>query len=124
MGSSDPPEPNLPQLGIEISECEGAEIVALSGELDLRAAAELQSALDQSSTGEHARVCLDLSALQFIDSTGLAIVIRSHQDTIAAGGKLVVVCAAGNVRRTFETTGLMTMLDVAETVDEALQRLV
>jgi anti-anti-sigma factor len=124
MGSSDPPEPNLPQLGVEISEREGAEIVALSGELDLRAAAELQSALDQASAGGHARVCLDLSALQFIDSTGLAIVIRSHQDTIAAGGKLVVVCAAGNVRRTFETTGLMTMLDVAETVDEALQRLV
>jgi len=124
MGSSDPPEENVPQLGVEIFEREGAQIVALSGELDLRAAAELQSALDQASAGQHARVCLDLSALQFIDSTGLAIVIRSHQDTIEAGGRLVVVCAAGNVRRTFETTGLMAMLSVAETVDEALQRLV
>jgi anti-anti-sigma factor len=123
MQSSDPPESNLPQLGVEICEREGAQIVSLSGELDLRAAAELQSALDQASAGERARVCLDLSALQFIDSTGLAIVIRSHQDMSAAGGAFVVVCVAGNVRRTFETTGLMTMLSVAETVDEALRAL-
>ncbi|HEX8156077.1 MAG TPA: STAS domain-containing protein [Solirubrobacteraceae bacterium] len=123
MGSAEPPERNVPQLRIELSERDGTQIVALFRELDLRAADELQAVLDRACAGENARVCLDLSGLQFIDSTGLAIVIRSHQATVAAGGAFAVVCAAGTVRRTLEMTGLMTMLNVAETVDEALQAL-
>jgi anti-sigma B factor antagonist len=123
MGSPDQPERNVPQLEVELSQREGAQIVALSGELDLRSAEELQAALDRACAGEQPRVCLDLAALQFIDSTGLAIVIRSHQEATAAGGALVVVCAAGHVHRTLETTGLMRMLSVVETVDEALDAL-
>ena len=123
MGSPDSPERNPPQLEVELFEREGVQIVALSGELDLRSADELQVALDRACTGDQARVCLDLVGLQFIDSTGLAIVIRCHQDTAAAGGALVVVCAAGHVRRTFETTGLMAMLRVVDSADEALEAL-
>jgi stage II sporulation protein AA (anti-sigma F factor antagonist) len=115
-------ELNIPQLTVACSEQDGVHVVALSGELDLRAIGELEAALAQ--VGQDARICLDLAQLQFIDSTGLATVIRAHQGMSAAGGALAVACRGdGSVRRAFETTGLTTLLTVVEDRARALQAL-
>jgi len=115
-------ELNIPQLTVACSEEAGAHIVALSGELDLRAVGELDAAL--AAAGEQARVCLDLTGLQFIDSTGLATVIRAHQTLTGQGGALAVACRGeGSVRRTFEMTGLLTLLTVTQDRAGALQAL-
>lgn len=118
MGS----ELNFPQLTVVRSEQDGVQVVTLSGELDLRAVGELEAAL--AAAGVDARVCLDLTALQFIDSTGLATVIRGHQALTEGGGAFAVVCKdAGPVRRTFETTGLMALLTVVADRPAAFQAL-
>jgi anti-sigma B factor antagonist len=118
MGS----ELNFPQLTVVQSEQDGVHVVALSGELDLRAVGELEAAL--ATAGDDARLCLDLTALEFIDSTGLATVIRAHQTLTGGGGAFAVVCnVAGPVRRTFETTGLMALLIVVADRSAALQAL-
>jgi len=109
MGS----ELNIPQLTIERSAQDGVHVITLIGELDLHAVGEVEAAL--ADPGGEARVCLDLTALQFIDSTGLASVIRAHQAFGRGGGSLAIACPhEGSVRRTFETTGLMTLLNVTE----------
>ncbi len=114
------PELNIPELTIASCEQDGMHVVALRGELDLRGAGELETVL--AVAGQSGRVCLDLSELQFIDSSGLATVIRAHQALEDAGGRLVVVCSReGSVRRAFETTGLMTLLTVADDRARALQ---
>jgi len=113
---------NFPQLTVTCSEEDGAHVVALSGELDLRAAADLEAALAQGAAA--GRTCLDLTELQFIDSTGLATIIRAHQAMAAVGGALAVVCRnEGCVRRTFETTGLTTLLTLAGDRPAAIQAL-
>lgn len=115
-------ELNIPQLTVTRDEQDGVHVVALSGELDLRAVGELETAL--AAAGAGGRVCLDLTDLQFIDSTGLATVIRGHQALAAGDGRLAVACArSGSVRRTFETTGLMALLTVADDRAAALQKL-
>jgi anti-sigma B factor antagonist len=112
MGS----ELNIPQLTIERSVQDGVHVIALIGEFDLHAVGEFEAAL--GAAGDEAQICLDLTALQFIDSTGLATVIRAHQALGRGGGALAVACGGeGSVRRTFETTGLMTLLTV--TADRA-----
>jgi anti-sigma B factor antagonist len=115
-------ELNVPLLTVVCSEEDGVHVVALSGELDLRAVGELDAAL--ATAGEQARVCLDLTRLQFIDSTGLATVIRAHQTLTGQGGALAVACRdEGAVRRTFEMTGLLTLLTVTENRAGAVQAL-
>ncbi len=97
------------------------QVVELSGELDLNSVAELDAALAGASAGAHPHVCLDCSALEFIDSTGLAAVIRAHVATGEAGGALTIVAGAGSiVRRTLETSGLLEMLSVVEDRTAAL----
>ena len=118
MGS----ELNFPQLSVVCSVLDGVQVVALSGELDMRAVGELEAAL--RAAGDDARVCLDLTALDFIDSTGLATVIRAHQALTDGGGAFAVVTKdAGPVRRTFETTGLMALLTVVADRPAAFQAL-
>jgi anti-sigma B factor antagonist len=113
---------NFPQLTVACCEQDGAHVVALSGELDLRAAGDLEKALEQGAAA--GRTCLDLTELQFIDSTGLATIIRAHQAMAAAGGALAVACRnEGSVRRTFETTGLTTLLTLAVDRDAAIHAL-
>jgi anti-sigma B factor antagonist len=115
-------ELNFPQLSLVHSEQDGVHVVRLSGELDLRAAGELETAL--ADCGEDARILLDLVELQFIDSTGLATIIRAHQALAAAGGALALVCSGdGSVHRTLETTGLTRLLSVNADRAGALQAL-
>ena len=118
MGS----ELNIPQLTVRRFEQDGVHVVALGGELDLRAVGELEAALAQA--GEDGRICLDLTELQFIDSSGLACIIRAHQVRASAGGAMAVACRGeGAVRRTFETTGLTRLLTVMADRPQALQAL-
>jgi anti-sigma B factor antagonist len=113
---------NVPQLTVARSEQDGIHVVTLSGELDLRGVGELETILAQ--LGDDARICLDLTALEFIDSTGLATVIRAHQALAAGDGAMAVACAdKGSVRRTLEMTGLTTLLSVRDDLAAAVQSL-
>jgi anti-sigma B factor antagonist len=118
------PPPNRQQLQVARSEQDGVQVVELAGELDLNSVGQLDAALAAAAGAERPRVCLDMSRLGFIDSTGLAGVIRAHLAVAEAGGAFAVVSAPGNVRRTLETTGLMNMLSVVDDREAALQDLV
>jgi anti-anti-sigma factor len=113
------PDFDPPQLAVTRSEQDGAHVIELTGELDLGSIGELDAALADATPG--ARVCLDLSGLGFIDSTGLATVIRAHQAAAEAGGELTIVAPAGIVRRTIETSGLLALLHVVEDRAAALR---
>lgn len=97
-------------------------VIALAGELDIATVGELEEALHDVDRSD-ARVCLDLAELTFVDSTGLAAIIRGHLAVEQAQGRLVVVCVEGVVRRTFETTGLSAMLVLASSRSSALRDL-
>lgn len=117
------PGRHRPQLELAHSERDGVRIVELAGELDVDSVDELEAALTAASAEAGARICLDLSRLAFIDSTGLAAVIRAHLAVVEAGGAFAVVASPGVVRRTLETTGLMELLSVVDTRDAALHDL-
>jgi anti-anti-sigma factor len=117
------PDHDRPQLELAHAEHDGVQIVELVGELDVDSVDEVEAALAAASADGSARVCLDMSRLAFIDSTGLAAVIRAHIATVEGGGAFAVVAGPGAVRRTLETTGLMEMLSVVDDRDSALQDL-
>jgi len=94
------------------------------GELDLSTAAELEEPLEEAIRDTDATVVIDLGDCQFIDSTGLALIVRAWQRIDAAagnggGGGLVLCCQNEQVRRVLEVTGLEHSLRVFETREEA-----
>jgi anti-anti-sigma factor len=102
-----------PQLTVAACERDGVRVIALHGELDLHSVAEFDAALSAAAAGPQPRVCLDLTDLRFIDSSGLAAIIRAHVSVAEAAGAFAIAAGAGStVQRTLETTGLLDLLNV------------
>jgi anti-anti-sigma factor len=106
----------------------GVRLLSIQGELDLSTASQLEGPLEQAVEAADAAVLIDLAGCQFIDSTGIALIVRAWQRVDAAagnGGKggLVLCCQNEQVRRVLEVTGLEHSLRVFETRDEAIAAL-
>ena len=103
-------------LEITIDSLMDCEVVALRGELDCQSAPALAEALQQASD-DGRRVVVDLTALQFIDSSGLHVLMSGAG---AEDGRRVVVCPPGNVARVLAIVRAEAALSVFERLDEAL----
>lgn len=107
---------------------DGVRVVAVRGELDLSTAADLESPLEDAVASGNAAVLIDLSDCEFIDSTGIAMIVRAWQrlDRAADGegdGKVVICSANDQVRRVLEITGLELSIPIHSSRDEALTAL-
>jgi anti-anti-sigma factor len=102
----------------------GVRLLEVHGELDLSTATQLEGPLEEAVESEGASVLIDLADCQFIDSTGLALIVRAWQRVDASagnGGKggLVLCCQNEQVRRVLEVTGLEHSLRVFPTREAA-----
>lgn len=103
-------------------------MIAVRGELDLSTAPDLEAPLEDAVASDDASVLVDLSECEFIDSTGIALIVRAWQrlDRAAggAGNGRVVICSGNEqVRRVLEITGLELSIPIHETREEALASL-
>jgi anti-anti-sigma factor len=96
-----------------------AVVVKLSGELDLSTADMVRGALLEGCARSPERVVVDLSAVEFMDSTTLGVLVDVRA-RLPNGCRLVLAAPAREARRALEVTGLDRHLGVHETVAEAL----
>jgi anti-sigma B factor antagonist len=106
----------------------GVRLLEVHGELDLSTALQLEEPLEEATRADDAAVLIDLAGCQFIDSTGIALIVRAWQRIDASagnGGKggLVLCCQNEQVRRVLEVTGLEHSLRVFDTREEAVAAL-
>ncbi len=87
----------------------GAVVVQPRGELDLLSVPELREALERAQA-DGADVTLDLSGLDFIDSTGVHLVVDAYQASVRDSWDFAIVGAGEDVRRVFELVGLIDRL--------------
>ena len=89
--------------------------IALTGDLDVSTAPSVEKRLIELEDGRNPeRVIIDLRGLQFIDSTGLSLLINADRRGRRAGRHVTVVSGSGAPRRILETTGLKGRLDIVE----------
>jgi anti-anti-sigma factor len=107
---------------------DGIRVVAVRGELDLSTAPELEGPLNDAIAAGDASVLVDLSECEFIDSTGIALIVRAWQqlDRGANGdgaGRVVICSYNDQVRRVLEITGIELSIPIHSSRDEALAAL-
>ena len=96
----------------------GCREIQIEGELDLSVAAGLDAVLDRCLP-ESKEILIGLEHCEFIDSTGIAVIVRAHKRITGRGGRLALYGASDQVLRTLEITGLTQKNLVFETMDEA-----
>jgi anti-anti-sigma factor len=103
----------------------GVRTISVRGELDLSTAPELEGPLEQTLDSGEGSVLIDLSQCEFIDSTGIALIVRAWQRLDSGeNGRALVICSQNDqVRRVLEITGLELSIPVHLTKDEALAAL-
>ncbi len=97
-----------------------AAIIVVTGELDLASSPELEQQLDEVWASDAELLVIDLRELEFMDSTGLSIIVSAHQRLGDSGRKLSVVKGPQQVQRLLDLTGVSERLQLVDTPEEVL----
>jgi anti-sigma B factor antagonist len=100
-----------------------AGVVRVSGEVDMYTAPQLKESLLSLIEQGTSRVVVDLSAVTFIDSTALGVLIGGVRRVHALDGAMALVVTGRPVQRVLSITGLDRVFGIHSTLDEALAAL-
>jgi anti-sigma B factor antagonist len=87
-----------------------AYLVRVGGEVDMYTAPQLRDYLSQLDAGD---VVIDLSDVGFLDSLGVAVLVKANERTKRAGQTFTIVGASARIRKIFELTGLGELLQIS-----------
>jgi anti-sigma B factor antagonist len=96
-------------------------VIAISGEIHVSTAPEFSRRLTSAIAHGKTAVVLDLSGTEFIDSTGLSVLLNGLRKVTRQHGRMALVCTNPTVLRLFEITRLDSTFDIYATREEALQ---
>jgi anti-sigma B factor antagonist len=105
---------------VEVRDDGGAIVVAVSGELDLASSPVLEGALERVHASGCSLVIMDLRELEFMDSTGLSVLIKAQQRAQEAGRRFGLVRGGTQVQRLLSLTGIDDRMTVADSPEDLL----
>ena len=98
---------------------ERTTVVAVEGELDLARAPSLKWALIDALEAGRNKLVVDLSPTEFMDSTGLGVLVAVNR-SLTAEARLAIVCPRANLMKIFELSGMDGAFAIFPTLEEAL----
>jgi anti-sigma B factor antagonist len=108
-------------LAVERSSADGSEVLVVEGEIDMASSSRLIAPLNEAVMEAVHSLVIDLSGVNFMDSTGLALLLGAYRRLRRRGVGFALVCPGGPVRRVFEVTDMVETLRVNPTRELALR---
>ena len=105
---------------VEVRREDSAIVLAVSGELDLASSPALEQELARVERSDSMIVIIDLRELEFMDSTGLSVVVKAHQRAQETGQRFGLVKGRPQVQRLLTLTGVAERMPLADSVEELL----
>ncbi|MEX7471921.1 STAS domain-containing protein [Mycobacterium adipatum] len=97
-------------------------IVSVAGTVDMITAPKLEAAIAAAAESAPPAVVVDFTAVEFLASAGMGVLVAAHGD-LAPAVKLVVVADGPATSRPLKLVGIADVLDLFATLDEALAAL-
>lgn len=107
-------------LGLDVTERDGCAVLAVSGEVDVATVPRLREQLHGLVAQGTNRIIVDLDGVDFLDSTGLGVLVGALKRVRSNDGELSLVCTQPRIRKVFEVTGLTKVFSLFDSVDEAV----
>ncbi len=111
-------------LSVSIRADEGSHgvrtVVQVGGEIDLYTAAQLREHLVDLVTDGRCHLIFDLEHVEFLDSTGLGVLLGALKRARAHGGSLQLVCSQDRILKVLRVTALNEVFQIHSSVDDAV----
>jgi anti-anti-sigma factor len=97
-----------------------ATVLVVSGELDVASSPALEEELERACQTNAELVVLDLRELEFMDSTGLSVLVKAQRRAEAAGPRFGLINVGPQVQRLLSVSGVADWLTVVDAPEELL----
>jgi anti-sigma B factor antagonist len=94
-------------------------VVEAKGEVDLYTAPRLKERVAELASSGHPRLAVNLAGVEFMDSTGIGVLISGLKRCREAGGDLALVAPREPVRKVLSITGLDRVFPIHDSVEQA-----
>lgn len=94
-------------------------VLEIGGEIDVYTAPRLRERLIEMIGAGEKQVVVDLGRVEFLDSTGLGVLVGAHRRLRAGAGSLSLVCPHERLLKIFRITGLDSVFDIHGSVEDA-----
>jgi anti-sigma B factor antagonist len=106
-------------LGFEVDQRGRYTVLSVRGEVDVYTAPRLRERLiELVSQGSH-QVVVDLEGVDFLDSTGLGVLVGGLKRLRSHDGDMILVCTQPRILKVFEITGLTKVFSIHDSVESA-----
>jgi len=99
---------------------DGWAVAKVSGELDVATAPKLRERLTEAIDAGSTRLVVDLADVDFVDSTGLGVLVGALRRAREGGGEVRLVCTNHRILKVFQATGLHEVFRIGATVDDVV----
>ena len=99
---------------------DGIEIVDVEGEIDVYTAPRLRDLLIDLVRNGHYQLVVNMEKVEFLDSTGLGVLVGGLKRVRAHDGSLDLVCTQERILKIFRITGLTKVFGIHDSVDDAI----
>ena len=104
-------------LSLETRELDGRWVVTVGGEIDVYTAPKLRDKLSELVTSGRHSIVVDMQKVDFLDSTGLGVLVGGLKKVREHGGSLEIVCSQERLLKIFRITGLAKVFTIAADFD-------
>jgi anti-sigma B factor antagonist len=108
-------------LAVERTRVDGCALLDVEGELDIATAPRMIAALNEAFAQPTLPLVVDLSGVDFMDSTGLALLMNASRRVTRDGHGFAIVCPGGPIARVFEIADMVETLRVCPDRASALR---
>jgi anti-sigma B factor antagonist len=108
-------------LSIHVHVIDDIEVFELTGSLDIATSPTVRAALTSASERGGHQLIVDLTQVDFLDSTGLGALIGGQRRAREFGGEVRIVAKEGQILRLLRITGLLKVFSVYPMLEEAVK---
>ena len=107
-------------LTLSTREVGGRTVVAVGGEIDVYTAPKLRDTITELVAAGNYDIVIDMERVEFLDSTGLGVLVGGLKKVRAHDGSLELVCSQERLLKIFRITGLAKVFVIHDSVDPSV----
>jgi anti-sigma B factor antagonist len=107
-------------LDVETGTVGDASLLSLRGEIDVYTAPRLRQAIIDLVEGGATRIVVDMEKVDFLDSTGLGVLVGGLKRVRVKDGSLSIVTTQDKILKIFDITGLNRVFAIHPSIDAAV----